>query len=161
MKQSQPKTLPWSWGRSLGWRGQLERMHRWMDRLNELTGTTRLDEILDFLLAFFIAAYHLRDWLLRENPNIRTDLDALFANSKSLRLCADIANVAKHYDLTQQPRARSQFSFAREHAGPNQGWFGTDARLTMLTPDHKEDVLDLAVKCEVDWTAFLSQQGLI
>ena len=48
---------------------------------------------------FFTVCYHLRDWLLRDIPSVQSDLDQLFAKSKPLRLSADIANIAKHFDL--------------------------------------------------------------
>ena len=64
-----------------------------------------MEALFDFVLAFFTVCYHLRDWLLREAPSVQAELDLLFAKSKPLRLSADIANIAKHFDLTRPPRA--------------------------------------------------------
>lgn len=150
----QPRELPWSWERSPGWRGQYDRVRRWCAQIFEAS-PDNVDELFDFILAFFTACYHLRDWLAREDPGIQGDLDKLFAASVPLRLGADIANIAKHFDLTHPPRAERQLSFAREYVSGGAGWFGRDARLIVLSRGEKVDVLDLVVRCESAWTDFL------
>jgi hypothetical protein len=110
---------------------------------------------------FFTVSYHLRDWLLRDAPSVQADLDDLFATSKPLRLTADIANIAKHFDLTRPPRAGRQLSFAREYVPGRVGWFGFDGRLVVLSDGEKIDVLDLASEAEQAWTAFLREHGYL
>ena len=101
-----------------------------------------MEALFDFVLAFFTVCYHLRDWLLRDAPSVQTDLDQLFAKSKPIRLSADIANIANHFDLTRAPRAERQLSFAREYVPGGMGWFGRDGRLVVLSDGEKIDVLD-------------------
>lgn len=156
----QPRELPWSWERSPGWRGHYERLRRWRGRLSELEPND-LEALFDFVLAFFTVCYHLRDWLLRDAPSVQTELDQLFAKSKPLRLSADIANIAKHFDLTRAPRAERQLSFAREYVPGGMGWFGRDGRLVVLSDGEKIDVLDLAADAEQAWTAFLRDHGCL
>jgi hypothetical protein len=120
-----------------------------------------LEGLFDFVLAFFTACYHLRDWLLRDEPSVQADIDRLFADSKALRLSADIANIAKHFDLTRPPRAGRQLSFAREHVPGGMGWFGRDGRLVVLSDGEKIDVLHLATEAEQAWTAFLRERGCL
>jgi hypothetical protein len=116
-----------------------------------------LEGLFDFILTFFTVSYHLRDWLLRDAPSVQSDLDDLFTKSKWLRLTADIANIAKHFDLTRPPRARRQLSFAREYVPGSMGWFGRDGRLVVLSDGEKIDVLDLVTETEQAWTAFLRE----
>lgn len=154
MKAAQPRELPWSWERSQSWHGHYERLARWRSRVVS-TSPDKPDERFDFLLAFFTVCYHLRDWLTREDPTIGPELDSLFASSKPLRICADIANIAKHFDLTEPPRRERQLSLAREYVPGGEGWFGRDGRLVVLSRGEKIDVLDLVVQCEAAWTDFL------
>jgi hypothetical protein len=156
MASVQPRELPWSWERSPGWRGQYERLRRWTGRLPELEPND-LEGLFDFVLAFFTVSYHLRDWILRDVPSIQADLDDLFTKSKPLRL-ADIANIAKHFDLTRPPRAGRQLSFAREYVPGGIGWFGRDGRLVVLSGGEKIDVLDLVTETEQAWTTFLRER---
>jgi hypothetical protein len=120
-----------------------------------------LEELFDFVLAFFTVCYHLRDWVLRDVPSIQADLDQLFERSKPLRLTADIANIAKHFDLTRPPRSKRQLSLAREYVPGGRGWFGRDGRLVILWNGEKIDVLDMAAKAEEAWTAFLRECGYV
>jgi hypothetical protein len=154
----QPRELPWSWERSQGWLGQYERLRRWKGRIRS-HNTDDLDGLFDFVLAFFMASHHLRDWLLRLDPSMQTALDELFATTKPLRLGADIANIAKHFDLTRPARAGWQLSFAREYVPGAKGWFGRDGRLVVLSGGEKIDVLDLVSECEMAWTKFLEAEG--
>jgi len=115
--------------------------------------------LFDFVLAFFTSGYHLRDWLAHDEPSIRADLDQLFGASARLRLSADIANIAKHFDLNRPPRAGRQLSFAREYVPGGKGWFGPDGRLVVLSGGEKIDLLDLAANCEAAWKDFLRTHG--
>ena len=120
-------------------------------------GNQRPGGAVRFVLTFFTVSYHLRDWLLRDAPSVQADLDDLFTTSKPLRLTADIANIAKHFDLTRPPRTGRQLSFAREYVPGGMGWFGRDGRLVVLSDGEKIDVLDLATEAEQVWTAFLRE----
>lgn len=161
MKQAKPRELPWSWERSPSWRGQLERMKRWRQRLESLRGSGDLDHAFDVALAFFINCYHLRDWLHRSGGVESSDIDTLFASSLHLRIAADIANIAKHFDLTQPPRMTRQLSMAREYVGPGEGWFGSDSALRVQSDGATYDLAELAGECEEAWRGFLSGRGLI
>lgn len=155
----QPRDLPWSWERSPGWRGQYDRMLRWRGRLHRGSGGD-VEELFDYVFAFFAACYHLRDWLERDIPPTKPGLERLFATSSPLRLAADIANIAKHFDLTRPPRAGRQLSLAREY-DPTRAWFGPESRLVVLSDGTKTDVLQLVADCETAWRAFLENHGLI
>jgi hypothetical protein len=109
--------------------------------------------------SFFTSCYHLRDWLVQDEPSIRADLDQLFGASPPLRLSAYVANIAKHFNLTRPPRAGRQLSFAREYIPAGKGWVGSEGRLVVLSGGEKIDVLDLVADCEEAWTDFLRKHG--
>ena len=160
MKAARPRDLEWSWERSPGWRGQFHRVLRWHKRLLRQAGSSDLDQTFDVALAFFINCYHLHDWLGRSGEVSADDLDRLFTASLPLRVCADIANIAKHYDLTQAPRMTRQLSVAREYVPGGSGWFGTDGALKVLADGGTYDFLELASACRDAWTRFLEDRGL-
>lgn len=159
MKPGKPRELPWSWERSPGWNGQVDRMRRWRQRLIAMQGTPDVQVTFDIVLTFFINCYHVRDWLERSGALEKSTIDQLFRDSASLRACADIANIAKHFDLTSSPRLTYQLSFAREYVGVGHGWFGKDARLVILSDGKTIDVLELVEKCELEWLHFFTQNG--
>lgn len=159
--KSTHRELEWSWERSPDWRGQYERLRRARQRVLRAGVTRDLDETFDLLLAFFITAYHLRDWLLRSGKVEQAALEALFRSSEEMQLCADLANIAKHYDLTNKPRRVRQLSIAREYASRGCGWFGDDAVLVVLSQGKHYDLRDLAASCEATWTTFLCAKGLM
>jgi hypothetical protein len=89
-----------------------------------------VEVLFDFVLAFFTACYHLRDWLLQDEPSIRADLDELFALSAPLRLSAATSRILRSTsNLIRPPRAGRQLSFAREYLPGSKGWFGRDGQL--------------------------------
>jgi len=161
MKPAQPREFPWSWERTPGWRGQFDRARRWRQRLLASAGKADADFTFDAALAFFINCYHVRDWLERSGEIGKSALDQLFTDSFALRVCADLANIAKHYDLTNTPRMTRQLSVACEYADPGFGWLGDQARLTILSDGQQLDVLELTATCEADWLSFLRQQSLV
>lgn len=78
-------------------------MHRWRTRASEPVAVAEVREaynqrVLDYLHAFFVTCFHLRDWLVNDPsvPFTHHEMDAVLYNSVWLRRCADIANGSKH-----------------------------------------------------------------
>jgi hypothetical protein len=151
VSQSVERELPWSWHRSLGWRGQFERVHRWHQRL--IAATSR-EDAEDFLYAFFQNCYHLRYWL--GPPEFDpTQVERLLEDHVELRLCRDICNMTKHYELSKPPATWREPSVVREYVGAGSGWFEDDSILVVLSQGHQYDALDLASRCLEIWEDFL------
>ena len=70
-----------SYHRSAGWKGQLERVKRWHTRVKE-AARNGSDDLEDFAYAFFQNAFHLRDWIKNERPELKTQVDNLFLTTK-------------------------------------------------------------------------------
>jgi hypothetical protein len=147
------RELPWSWHRSPGWRGQLERVRRWHRRVN--TAATPHDAE-DYLYAFLQNCYHLRDWISAEGG---PPVDRLFDDIEELRLCRDVCNMTKHRHLTRPPATGAEPSLAREYAGQGRGWFGDDSTLVILSAGKKWDARELAGRCLAAWEDFLREEG--
>lgn len=102
-----------------GWHGQYRRMLRWRDRVCAIDADRSSADQLDFLVAFFVACFHLRDWLKDSGVDAER-LNALFRANLDLRVCRDIANGFKHCRLDREPFHDPAFSVVREYVPA--GW---------------------------------------
>jgi len=148
-----PPELPWSWHKSLGWRGQLARVQRWQTRLHE---TQVIDDAEDYSIAFFQGCYHLRDWVLFDQAMPRPAVDLLFNNHAELRICGDLCNATKHRQLSF-PKQSREFSIGRAYRDPGSGWFGPgqSETFTVLSDGQSYEVLSLVDTCVNLWITAL------
>ena len=133
-----------------GWQSQYARMVRWHDRVIAVANGSRLPDELDFLVAFFEAAFQMRDWLGRSNAVAQADLERLFSVHVEVMLCRDIANGFKHYSLTK-PSIDREFAVVNQYVPKN--WPSRHA--------HQVGLVALAQKVLVVWQSFLANRGLI
>lgn len=96
----------WSADTNGGWRNQFRRMDRWKERAvplsSERSGKATGDAV-DFALAYFIWAHSLRDWLIEDQAVKKEQLDDLLGKSKAWKICRDMANRSRHFNLKQNP----------------------------------------------------------
>jgi hypothetical protein len=144
--------IGWSIHRNDGWRGQYNRMLRWYERMSSAAAQGSPDTD-DFVFAFFQNCYYLREWIAQTSTTSTAELDALFAGSRSLRLCRDLCNGTKHLNISR-PSVDAHFSIGREYA-PGEP---TGHRLFAIADD-KYDLLELAAACVKDWEQFASRIG--
>lgn len=141
-----------------GWRGQYRRMLRWRDRVCAIDAERSSADQLDFLIAFFVACFHLRDWLKDSGVDAEL-LNALFQANVELRVCRDIANGFKHSRLDREPFHDPTFSVVREYVPvswpSNLGH--ANARWSIVAGDSKLDLVELAGRCITIWDGFLEK----
>lgn len=144
-----------------GWQGQFSRMLRWRDRVLAAANSSVSPDELDFLLAFFDSAFHLRDWLASTEAIERQALDAFFEANVELGICRDIANGFKHHTITRQS-VDGEFAIVNQyvpprwpsqHKYPNGEW-------TVLADGHQFSLAELADRVVELWSQFISSQGL-
>jgi len=84
---------------------QWNRVMRWHSRLqnfNSFNHSVNSEEPLDYTYAFFLNCFHLKNWLIKDYPERKSEIEALYdkkAGSIYLKICADIANANKHLKL--------------------------------------------------------------
>jgi hypothetical protein len=145
-----------------GWRGQLARVMRWRERVaTAANGEPSADEI-DFLLAFFESAYHLRDWLVETGAVSNVEVDGYVASHIELQLCRDIANGFKHHSL-RRPSIDAEFAIVNQYVPPNER--GRRYRLpngewTILANGTQLGLVDLSERVLLLWNRFLVQRNL-
>jgi|GEM_PF-1619977 len=141
-----------------GWHGQYRRMLRWHERICAIDTGRSSAEQLDFLIAFFVACFHLRDWL--KDSGLETErLNALFRGNIELRICRDFANGFKHSCLDREPFHDRAFSVLREHvpAGWPSDLGHSNSRWSIVAGDDKFDLIELAGRCVLIWNVFLDE----
>jgi hypothetical protein len=153
--------LPWSLHKGVGWQTQFKRLERWYQRIMDAKSK---DDLTDFLFTFFQNCYHFREWLESTNDIPKTELDALFRANPKLGICRDICNVTKHFSLSNPPSQKFEVSFVQEYCPPghpffNEGWFGGDAKLLVVTDDENYDARELAHQCLEIWRGFLTKRA--
>jgi hypothetical protein len=93
---------------SVGYRSQLDRTRRFLDRLQ--SGDPRRDiDYQDDVWAFFQNCWHIKDWLQHDNrvpKGTRARAIAAAHASRILRVCRDMANGTKHRKLTHRDKSR-------------------------------------------------------
>jgi len=141
-----------------GWHGQYQRMLRWRARVCAPDIERSSADQLDFLIAFFVVCFHLRDWL-KDSGVDGESLNALFRANLELRVCRDIANGFKHSRLDREPFYDPTFSVIREHVPsgwtPNLGHANT--RWSVVAGDEKLDLVELTGRCVSIWDGFLGE----
>ncbi len=89
-----------------GWLNHYQRMKRWESRAQSVavrTIATQTHDAIDFALAYFVWAHSFREWLIETNTATRSQLNVLLDGRSEWRLCRDIANRCRHYNLTKNP----------------------------------------------------------
>lgn len=116
-----------------GWANHFIRMERWKDRclaeLKKRYGEESRD-VPDFALSYFVWCHSLRDWLIKGAIIQSEALDQDLAQYPEWKICRDIANRCRHYDLKNNPTDK-HWSMGREHdpwaneqnSLPTEKWF--------------------------------------
>ncbi|MCV2866023.1 hypothetical protein [Defluviimonas sp. WL0075] len=89
-----------------GWIGHYKRMRRWQERaVRYAKGPLNYanDEAVDFVLAYFLWAHSLREWLIETGSVKKVEIDQLLADRPEWSICRDLANRSRHYDLKKNP----------------------------------------------------------
>src|SRR5262249_43315579 len=107
----------------------------------------------DLVYAFFLNCYHLKDWI-KADPVLAVlgNVETFINNSPALRLCADICNASKHFELT---RPRSNENPAVGIPNLVVGKKSVVLRYEVETNSGPTDSFELAERCMVAWSKFL------
>lgn len=155
------------------WRDQYDRAHRYLARVTEIaSGVTHVCSALNYtddMLAFFQNCYHLKDWIKNDaslDPFTRCAVECHVSANRELRLCADIANGAKHLAVTRSRSKENPKLGATDYHvvvadGPGVGPTTLSANTKVDTTTDPTTVIQLANKCMEQWDAYLRERGLL
>lgn len=145
------------WDRARGWLDQYEWMLRWHARLIVVGSTCTVADgwaydFWDTAFTFFQNAFHLKDWIKLDHPELGTTVETFVANVPALAYCADICNGTKHREVTRGNRQPGHLAAIREYAP----WEPTGQRLAIIGPGGPQPVLPLAAVCVEAWRLFVA-----
>jgi hypothetical protein len=107
----------------MAYQQQYKRMMRWHEKFSSLNSGRSHDipseNYIDDIYAFFLNAYHLKDWIKNDNgiPKNVQDLVENYINwNEHLSLCADICNSLKHLKLNDSCSGKNP-AFGRKQYG--------------------------------------------
>lgn len=123
------------------------------------------DAAIDAVLSFFEAVHHLKDWLTNDQASgvQAPDVYRLINGSPTLKLCADLANGAKHFKLDPNRRAQTGDHSTTVAQNDVVVFVGTDTsahRFRTASGGTTRDVLEVAEEAVSEWRDFLSSCNL-
>ena len=151
-----------------GWSSQWDRVGRRLEDVRTVyegvPGGT--DPAIDAVLSFFEAVHHLKDWLTNDQASgvLPDEVHDLIDGSPTLKLCADLANGAKHFKLDPQRRAQTgdhSTTIAENDVLVLVGAGASAHRFRAASGGTTRDVLEVAEEAVNEWRAFLSAHGLL
>ncbi|MEM9377571.1 MAG: hypothetical protein AAGA72_15240 [Pseudomonadota bacterium] len=138
-----------------GWENHFKRMGRWKERVfaetENLSGN--FHTALDFVLAYFVWAHSMRDWLINSGVP-QNDLDQELRKFDQWTICRDIANRSRHLKLTRNPRD-ADWSIARELDFVSHLQGREEQRMFLVSVDKKYDVRLLVLRTNEMWEEVL------
>lgn len=107
---------------------------------------TSWSDALDFILAFFVFCYHLRDYVVETGHIKQHDIDALIQANIYMRICRDVCNRIKHHTIRRNPSIDADWSIGREYVP-----WGERGEKFFVIADDKRDAMDVVRGCVRFW----------
>jgi hypothetical protein len=149
------------------WRDQWDRVVLGLDRIERIyTGRPEPDGTAgaDYdVFTFFVSCHHLVDWIASDRAltnSTHRKARALVTKSADLRVCADLANRAKHCTL----RATKTGDLSTGPSGNDVTvmiGYGLSHAFRVTSSNAERDARDLARACVAEWTSFLNARSLL
>jgi hypothetical protein len=150
---------------SRGWQRRWTELQRDLDRLHEPRTVQLSGEAIQGarqeLQSFYIQAYHLKDALKLEEPSLASAVESAISSDPMLALLADLANVEKHFQLSNEPRSGDVPSIEVQgtQAGSGKGAWRLEA--TILHHAKRLDGLEVARAAIESWRRHLTAWDLL
>jgi hypothetical protein len=110
------------------------------------------------LINFAIAAYHIKDWLIRNKPRSYSarQVEDFVASSAAISSCRDICNAGKHVSITQyEPTTADVTASATAVTSAEFPNASPILRVKIVRKDgSRHEALDLATQALKDWYTF-------
>mgnify|MGYP001600504345 CR=1 FL=1 len=136
-------------------------LQRWHQRILKIE-SQREEDLVDFVHAFIVSCFHMRDWLVATGKCSKQELNQFFKANIEFQVCRDIANGLKHLAL-RDPSISGELGLHREWDHFIGGSGGTMFKITFFKGKDKHDweVSEFVTECMRKWKAFLAQKGLL
>ena len=151
-KTASPRIALWSAHRGNGWPTQIGRAERWYTRM---VSAESFEDRMDFTISFFQNCYLIKEWLEKTGDVSRSELNSHQNDHFELRVCRDIANATKHFQLSS-PSLEFEIAIGRESIVGQPG----KTRIFVLADKdgdiEKFNANELARLCLDSWKKFVN-----
>ena len=144
-----------------GYRDQLDRVLRYLDRVHSREGDPNQRFIVDYqddVWSFFQNCWHLKDWI-RHDPLIPEDMKARIKaaveDSVTLAVANDMANGTKHLEL-HESRAGASYS----HLSLATSGEVSTLECMIEVRGQMRTAREIAAECVWEWERILGAEGL-
>jgi hypothetical protein len=147
-----------------GWKNHFQRMERWKQRclaaLEKDYGEEASCDVVDFALSYFVWCHSMREWLTEGNAIEQSVLDEDLKKHAEWKICRDIANRCRHYNLRMNPTDKD-WSIGREFDP-----FATSEnalpryKIFLIFNDEKLELVPILTNTHQMWKSILSAHGL-
>ena len=123
-------------------------------------------EAIDIIVFACQSMWHLKDWILNDanfGAKDREELVKDIHESRSLLVCADLANRSKHLSLTNPKTDVKLSDRSGIHLEPSKGIFRTIHYVICHDPSdeyHGMEVRDLLRRCRDEWQRIINRHHL-
>jgi hypothetical protein len=127
------------------WTDQLHQVRRWHRRIADLELIVEReggDAALDYVNAFFLTCFHLKDWVKQSGHPKAPKVEEFIASHPEMELCRKLCNASKHFELDSGSAIATSV--------PGKSWVVVD------DDGSTWEVLTLASRCMVLWERFLT-----
>jgi hypothetical protein len=132
-------------------------------RLTDALAHGRQRSALWALMDCSITVFHVGDWVRATHTDHRPSSSAFAVTSKWLRMARDIANAAKHGDLTWKPadaETHGAVLAKMEYATDRRDGRGDHRIVALATDGTSYDVVDVLREAIAEWRAFVETKGI-
>lgn len=141
---------------------------RWYKRLEAIAQKAAEEDIdaddWDFIYAYFMWCWHLRDWLVASRPDLTSKVSEFVRKTVELHIAHDICNGLKHAQLSR-PKRDAEFNIYRIYDYEAEELGGYPVKYRVASGDgadvRKFDLFELAQNCLLSWRRFLESEELI
>lgn len=135
------------------------RAYKKLKKVNTNTGNRISNtDAKDATESFFNQCYHLKDWIIQENIDLKEDVENYINKSNSLSLAADYCNSFKHAGLRKKTRSGKKLEALHTHIKIDltSSGFTSSSKLDITIDGKKYDAYKLATECLNEWGAFFA-----
>jgi hypothetical protein len=137
------------------WTDQLRRVRRWHKRLDDVPATVTREgkeAALDYIDAFFLACFHLKDWVKASGHPKANEVEQFIADHAEMELSRKLCNASKHFELSSGSAMRTD-----AHAVFIDGVRQQEAETWIVIDDdgREWEMFQLANRCMALWEGFL------
>lgn len=126
------------------WTDQLHQVRRWHRRLGDLQAIVEReggDAALDYVNAFFLTCFHLKDWVKQSGHPKAATVEEFIGSHPEMELCRKLCHASKHFELDSGSAIATSV--------PGKSWVVVD------DDGATWEVLTLASRCMALWERFL------